>query len=133
MVRTRYQIIADTSLGQRAFRNYAEVVSTILKEEGPRGFFKGLTASYIGCFEGAAQWILYEKLKKNINADRANKEPSASQLFTAAAFSKFAAICLTYPHEVVRTRLREQAANGVFKYSGFRQTLVKIAKEEGVR
>ena len=40
--------MADTSLGQKQFKNYLEVVDTILKEEGPAGLWKGLTASYIG-------------------------------------------------------------------------------------
>ena len=55
------------------------------------------------------------------------------EYFFIAAASKCLAILTTYPHEVVRTRLREQAANGAFKYSGFFQTLTTIAREEGRR
>jgi solute carrier family 25 protein 33/36 len=165
MLKTRYQIIPDASVGQRAFKNYGEVARTIWKEEGLPGFFKGITASYVGCFEGAVQWIVYEKLKAAFsklpepapsmlrtsgtlgtnmfdrrNADTGSKtdpatvrSPTPAQLFLAAAASKFAAIVATYPHEVVRTRLREQATSGVFKYRGFVGTLRTIAKEEGVR
>lgn len=132
MVRTRYQLLADQSLGQKAFRNYGEVVRSIWAEEGFKGFFKGLTASYIGCFEGAIHWIVYEKLKTRIqNTKKDGEKTTPTELFFAAAASKFTAICLTYPHEVVRTRLREQAANGVFKYQGFFQALARIAREEG--
>lgn len=160
MVRTRFQIIADSSVGQKKYKYYREVVSSIWKEDGIKGFYKGLSASYVGCFEGAIYWILYEKCKSyiindlnskkflsnensnsTINHSRSstsnntsfNTTPSPIQYFLAAAVSKFMAICITYPHEVVRTRLREQATNGVFKYSGFFTTLKITAKEEGMR
>jgi solute carrier family 25 protein 33/36 len=190
MMKTRFQIIADPTVGQKTFRNYGDVARVIWKEEGPAGFFKGLTASYVGCFEGAIQWIVYEKLKSAFTArnelsssksghnlangnsatvgtysgksallsrtktlplsplTRSSKTSSSSgngnqqvtkqsvhpaQLFLAAAVAKFTAIVATYPHEVVRTRLREQAVSGVFKYRGFVGTLRTIAREEGTR
>lgn len=191
MVKTRFQIMADPTVGQRAFKSYGDVARVIMKEEGPAGFFKGITASYVGCFEGAIQWIVYEKLKSvlctlppptalvmnalhqrdrsptapiNLPASNLGKgatlrppksmirkptaaAPSASasstpltvrkphpaELFLAAAASKFTAVVATYPHEVVRTRLREQATSGVFKYRGFTGALRTIAREEGAR
>jgi solute carrier family 25 protein 33/36 len=121
-----------------------DAIKYIHKEEGIAGFYKGLTASYAGCFEGAIQWMIYEKLKSkliphdkenisNPEEIRKNRRDVALKLFAIAALSKFSAIALTYPHEVVRTRMREQAVNGVFKYSGFFQTLQCVAAEEGVR
>jgi hypothetical protein len=125
------------------------------------GFFKGLSASYVGCFEGAIQWVLYEKMKLFLQISQVGPATipihaasatsttsttaaiphatarmtslSAAEYFFIAAGSKFLAILATYPHEVVRTRLREQAANGAFKYSGFFRTLATIAREEGRR
>lgn len=161
MVKTRFQIIADTTVGQRNFASFQDVARTIWKEEGPPGFFKGITASYIGCFEGAIQWIAYEKLKTLLSSihpndyqkilftkdNKNNNEPinnqsneikirntlSPIEYFIAAALSKFIAVIATYPHEVVRTRLREQATNGAFKYNTFFGTLKTIAREEGRR
>ncbi len=152
MVKSRFQLLGDASLGQRAFANYRDVIRSIWIQEGPPGFFKGLTASYVGCFEGAIHWVVYEQLKARLQQRRvemtSNTLPSGpvntnnpsdqskatpTELFFAAAVSKFTAISLTYPHEVVRTRLREQAANGVFRYSGFFPALSKIAHEEGTR
>jgi solute carrier family 25, member 33/36 len=146
MVKTRFQIVADTTVGQRKYKNYQEVIKAIYKEEGPPGFFKGLTASYVGCIEGAIQWIVYEKAKKFLSMPRPvvsatgeysapekERTPTPTEYFLAAAASKFIAVCLTYPHEVVRTRMREQATNGAFRYNGFINTLKVIAKEEGRR
>ena len=152
-------------VGQRVFTSFQDVVRSIWREEVPPGFFKGLSASYVGCFEGAIQWMAYEKMKKYLSSSsihpldqlsstfshivRRNSNItytatvssngavrtalSPSEYFVAAAGSKLIAILATYPHEVVRTRLREQATNGVFKYTGFVSALKSIAKEEGMR
>ena len=61
------------------------------------------------------------------------KKLSAWEYTVAASTAKMIAIIATYPHEVVRTRLREQAINGAFKYTGFLNSLSIIAKEEGIR
>ena len=51
--------------------------------------------------------------------------------FTTAAVAKCIASISTYPHEVARTRMREQARSGMFKYKGMWQTIGLIGKEEG--
>lgn len=160
MVKTRFQIIADTKIGQVQYKNYGDLIKLIYKEEGVAGFYKGVVASYVGCIEGAIQWIVYEKAKEvlQLTANRrvtdkgagitaagkqqgvgANKgkgvkgEVRAEEFFAAAALSKTVAILLTYPHEVVRTRMREQSVNGVYKYTGFLKTLRLVAREEGAK
>jgi solute carrier family 25 protein 33/36 len=50
----------------------------------------------------------------------------------AAAISKFVAACISYPHEVVRTRLRQPAENGIIKYTGLWQCFKLVWKEEGM-
>ena len=39
---------------------------------------------------------------------------------------------ITYPHEVIRTRLRQPAVGGIIKYTGLMQTLKLVVREEGV-
>jgi solute carrier family 25 protein 33/36 len=113
VAKTRFQILADPTVGQRKYKNYQEVVKAIWRDEGPPGFFKGLVASYIGCFEGAIQWIAYEKAKVFLSSPRMDKNgnmmeartPTPMEYFIAAGLSKFIAICATYPHEVGRHML----------------------------
>lgn len=137
------QLISDHTVGQREYAGYTDAIATIFREEGIGGFYKGITASYWGCAEGAMQFIVYEQLKKRLlfaqNSRRKSiglaesvELPKASY-FWAAAASKAVAAITTYPHEVARTRLREQAKSGVFKYTGMWQTLQLMAKEEGTR
>eukprot|EP00586_Coscinodiscus_wailesii_P019080 CAMPEP_0172517844 /NCGR_PEP_ID=MMETSP1066-20121228/288360_1 /TAXON_ID=671091 /ORGANISM="Coscinodiscus wailesii, Strain CCMP2513" /LENGTH=313 /DNA_ID=CAMNT_0013300029 /DNA_START=366 /DNA_END=1307 /DNA_ORIENTATION=+ len=143
LVKTRMQLLADSSAGQKVYTGYRDAVSTILREEGVGGFYKGLSASYWGCAEGCVQFVIYEKVKKSLlektNAERAAKGlPPVKKLpklvyFSSAALAKCVAAVTTYPHEVARTRLREQARNSVFKYNGMWQAIGLIAKEEGRR
>ncbi|KAL3909854.1 MAG: hypothetical protein SGARI_002393 [Bacillariaceae sp.] len=107
------------------------------------GFYKGITASYWGCAEGALQFIIYEQLKTRLverqnqrraaQGLRSSQELPKSTYFWAAAASKAVAAVATYPHEVARTRMREQARSGIFKYKGMWQTLGTMAKEEGAK
>lgn len=49
------------------------------------------------------------------------------EFMLAGAISKTVASCIAYPHEVARTRLREEGN----KYKKFWQTLYTVWKEEG--
>lgn len=141
MVKTRVQLLADHTAGQRVYNSYRDAVSTIMKEEGIGGFYRGISASYWGCAEGAVQFLFYERIKARlliIENERLAEEglPPTDKLpkakyFFSAAFAKGVASMLTYPHEVARTRLREQARSGIFKYNGMWNTIGIIAKEEG--
>lgn len=46
MVKTRMQLLVDASVGQKAYTGYRDAISTIFREEGLAGFYKGISASY---------------------------------------------------------------------------------------
>lgn len=131
VLKTRIQLqslrdpaVAQTNPRMRNYASYGDAVTRIFREEGMAGFYKGLTASYWNVIEGAIQLALYQRLKTVCRPwYGASPEGSRSggaalleeeedlpkgQLFVLAAGAKLLASSLTYPLEVVRTRLREQ-------------------------
>lgn len=60
----REQLLADTATGQVAYGGYREAIRAIFRDEGARGFYKGMSASYWGCSEGCLYFVLYERIKR---------------------------------------------------------------------
>ncbi|BGP21420.1 mitochondrial carrier protein RIM2 [Rhodotorula toruloides] len=107
----------------------------IFRSQGLKGFYRGLSASLLGVTEGTIQWSLYEQFKRIAKAGQLPGEEDAGWRVSAAAGSaKFVATVITYPHEVVRTRLRQPLPpSGVAKYKSLGQTFSLVIKEEGWR
>ncbi|KAG6809736.1 hypothetical protein H0H93_015552, partial [Arthromyces matolae] len=67
VVKTRLQLSAhqhENVAGQKVIGSSWKTIRDIMKHEGVRGFYKGLSASYLGVTEVTIQWVLYERLKK---------------------------------------------------------------------
>ncbi|KZT68717.1 mitochondrial carrier [Daedalea quercina L-15889] len=110
------------------------IIKRILREEGVKGFYKGLSASYLGVTEGTIQWTLYERLKRlTASADGKSGVQEWLGMLGSAGTAKCVATLITYPHEVIRTRLRQPLVNGKMKYTGLVQTLRLVIAEEGTR
>ena len=101
----------------------------IIRNEGIPGLYKGMSASYLGVAEGTIQWALYEQLKKWSSP---SSDPSLSSTISAAGTAKLVASLITYPHEVIRTRLRQEPEPGqARKYVGLVQTAKVVLRDEG--
>ncbi|RUP48894.1 hypothetical protein BC936DRAFT_143728 [Jimgerdemannia flammicorona] len=133
----------------RKYKNSFHCLIQIVRDEGIKGLYKGMSASYLGVAESTIQWVVYEQLKSMIAESKVQKEglPLSSLQSSdiggkspkdwvghlgSAAVAKFIAACISYPHEVLRTRLRQPAENGVLKYTGLVQCFKTIVREEGV-
>ena len=95
-----------------------------------------MSASLLGVTEGTIQWTLYEQFKRWARAgpDGNPVEGSEWKVSLAAGAAKFVATIITYPHEVVRTRLRQPLPpSGVPKYRSLAQTFKLVVHEEGWR
>lgn len=120
-----------------------ECMKKIYAQEGLVGFYRGLSASYLGVAEGTIQWTLYEKFKRlggkdskglDVDVGVGGKESWIHQVL-AAGSAKLLATGVTYPHEVVRTRMRQKRPDGIqfHKYDGLLITFKTVFQEEGIR
>lgn len=139
MIKTRLQLDARNR-GERRM-NAFECVRRVYQAEGWRGFYRGMSASYAGISETVIHFVIYESIKRKLMESRAQASMDQDEdesvrdasdfvgMMLAAATSKTCATSLAYPHEVIRTRLREEGS----KYRSFFQTLLTVPKEEGYR
>jgi solute carrier family 25 protein 33/36 len=75
----------------------------IWRQEGVKGFGRGLSASYLGVSESTLQWVLYERLKRVFREGDAPPTTYREKLrdaLGAGFFAKLTATVITYPHEV---------------------------------
>ena len=107
VVKTRLQL-ESTARGEitegrrKLFGGSWDCMKRMMKEEGVRGFYKGLSASYLGVTEGTIQWVLYERLKK-LNLETYGQGGGIAQwagMLGSAGTAKMVASLITYPHEV---------------------------------
>lgn len=112
----------------------------ILKNEGIAGFYRGLGVSLLGVSHGAVQFAVYEPAKRwyysrrykkhGISSDTAPMTTEATLLLSSGA--KLVAGAVTYPYQVLRSRLQNYEAEERFG-RGFRGVVARIWTEEGVR
>ncbi|XP_053960998.1 mitochondrial carrier protein Rim2 isoform X1 [Anastrepha ludens] len=128
-VKTRLQLDYNSKV-QMTVR---ECINRVYAQGGIAAFYKGITASYFGICETMIHFVIYEFIKSkliemhNTRHEDAKSSKDFLEFMMAGAVSKTVASCIAYPHEVARTRLREEGN----KYNTFFQTLRTVWKEEG--
>lgn len=117
VVKTRIQL--DKNVAQktgdvvrRQYRNSIDCARQVLKKEGIPGFYRGITASYLGVSELVVQWGLYEQMKMYLRhrEERISLSGRPKTIFDqtidwtgkvgAAGTAKVIAAVISYPHEV---------------------------------
>lgn len=88
---------------------------------------RGMAASLFGLTHVAVQFPLYEWLKKRARHQQPDKQETAMDLLVASGLSKMCASLLTYPHEVVRSRMMDARTT-----KSLRNTISRIYVKEGI-
>ena len=148
VVRTRMatsQLRHAGSSGTDEYASMASTIRSIARDEGVAAFWKGLSASLLGLSHIMIQFPLYERLKVDLAGSSTAADGSGGSggsgsggsgsgrmgsIVAASATSKLIASTVTYPHEVVRSRL--QFDKGKQMYDGMLDAVRKTYRADGL-
>ncbi|KAF4452671.1 putative FAD carrier protein FLX1 [Fusarium austroafricanum] len=134
----KVRMVSSDRGSQGAYPSMLAGARSILETEGIRGFYRGLGISLIGVSHGAVQFAVYEPSKRWYHARRREKHGIEREHMTMEAtvglssLSKFVAGAVTYPYQVLRSRLQNYQADERFG-RGIRGVVVRIWTEDGLR
>jgi solute carrier family 25 (mitochondrial folate transporter), member 32 len=105
-----------------AYENMWQGARHVWKAEGPRGFYRGAGVSLLGNSHGAIQFAVYEPLKRiwrkyvASEHDTCEREEKMSNIATLviSGSAKIVAGTVTYPYQVIRSRLQTYHAEERF-------------------
>jgi hypothetical protein len=117
LIKTRLQLDKNVvektgGVATRRYKNSWDCTKQVVRQEGIRGLYKGMTASYLGVAESTLQWVLYEEMKKSLKKREERIQLSGRPKnawdntvdwtgnVLAAGSAKLVAAIPTYPHEV---------------------------------
>ncbi|KHO01538.1 Mitochondrial carrier domain protein [Metarhizium album ARSEF 1941] len=107
----------------------------IWRTEGARGFYRGLGVSLLGVSHGAVQFAVYEPAKRVYFSSRVAEGDAHPRLTNEATVvissaAKLIAGAVTYPYQVLRSRMQNYRADERFG-KGIRSVTTRIWAEEG--
>lgn len=140
----RVRMFTTSANSPHAYRGLWDGLSSIVRTEGVAGLFRGTTLGLVGVSNGAIQFVAYEKMKKwgfdrkkrkyenaglewNVDADKLSNSAYTFMSIT----SKIAALAVTYPYQVVRSRIQDNASSVLFP--NIPTTVKRTWAQEGLR
>lgn len=85
----------------------------IWKTEGLQALWSGTLPSLLLVINPALQFMTYESIKRRLKLRYGDKDISAFVYFLVGAVSKTVATVLTYPLQIVQTKLRVSEINSL--------------------
>ncbi|XP_047319969.1 folate transporter 1, chloroplastic isoform X2 [Impatiens glandulifera] len=142
LVKTRLQL--QTPLHQvRPYAGFHDALITIMKEEGWSALYRGIVPGLFLVTHGAIQFTAYEELRRHLvsfrSKDREEDYGGVEMLNSIdyaalGASSKLSAMIVTYPFQVIRSRLQQRPSkDGTQRYVDSWHVLKETVKFEGLR
>lgn len=135
VIKTR--MLSTGSQTPGAYPSFVSGAVRIYQTEGVAGFYRGMVPSLFGVSHGALQFMAYEELKGYRYRSRAaTAKPGDTlmlgnvDLFVISSLSKIFAGSITYPYQVLRSRLQTYDAQLV--YRGASDAMRQILHQEGM-
>ncbi|GAQ81348.1 mitochondrial substrate carrier protein [Klebsormidium nitens] len=150
-IQEKLRVAAGQQLAQTSslipYRGTYDAFWSILREEGVQGFYRGLVPSLLLVSHGALQFMAYEEMRKlavkarSVNSHRppsggsgsGDSELKAVDFASIGAASKLFATVVTYPTQVIRSRLQQRPGQMGHKYRNGWHALRELLKNEGAR
>lgn len=136
------RILSSDRSAQGAYPGMLAGAARLFRAEGLRGFYRGLGVSLLGVAHGAVQFAVYEPAKRVYFSRKkeggGGGSPGRGEKMTAestigiSSLAKVVAGAVTYPQQVLRSRLQTYDADARFG-RGIVNVVGRIWREEGVR
>lgn len=113
VVKTRLMVQTNkpsTSPNDVQYKGTIDAFRKMYREEGIRVFYSGLIPSLFGLLHVGIHFPVYERLKTLLHCNTIDQQHETPhllwRLIAASSISKMFASTITYPHEILRTRLQ---------------------------
>ncbi|KAL4950575.1 mitochondrial carrier domain-containing protein [Aspergillus filifer] len=131
VIKTRMLATGSNSPG--AYTSFTTGAKQIYRSEGVSGFYRGLAPSLFGVSHGALQFMAYEKLKLYRTNPQllggGKRDLNNLDFLVVSGVSKIFAGSITYPYQVLRSRLQTYDAH--LAYKGLFDAIAQIWAKEG--
>ena len=125
VIKTRLEL---QRAGKEHYKGLSHTTRRIIAEEGAAGLYKGIVPALILTSNGAIQLMIYEDLKLRLHETFFNGPMSFAFL---GGISKGLASTITYPYQVIKTRIQQRQVGNRLQYISTFQTFRLIITNEG--
>ena len=134
VIKTRMLLNIKPNVGE--FENAIEKIKEIYKQNGMKGFSKGIQLSLLLSLSGMLQMYVYEGSKLIYDKLHIPQTQFGEKSFICGSISKLISVLITYPVTTVRTRIQQNQffnERSTAKYQGIRDVTQSLLCNEGYK
>lgn len=129
-------MLLNVAPGISELQNAGEKLREIYRQNGAKGFLKGINLSILLSFSGVLQMYVYEGSKLIYDKMGIPQSKFEEKNFICGSISKLTSVIVTYPITTVRTRIQQNQYikdRMEAKYRSSSQIVLQLTREEGLR